>query len=655
MKRSLFRQMKPIALAAVGVFLGRGACADTTLTFDARPAGQAQNAAILQSFGDNAAASSTGVSVIDPGTPDIGLSWQATGGRWDYYVDAVWSAAQLDSSGVGDLHEIVFSPGPATAAVIKSFNFHPYYDNGLDYSYDWRVLSGTTVLTNGSIAFTSDSTKNHPVNINYQGVLGAALTLQLERTGGTDAGGNIAIDDLVFAQFPLPAGPAVTFLTPGPGETGVAPEIRFAATIKDASTAVDTNSISLTLNGTAVAPTVSKSTNLTTVAYQAAGLLPSGTNKYVLTFRDLAAVPKSYTNADIFAVANYRSISLPPPIVFENFNSTPEGSLPPGWSQTNYTDIQNPLLDLQNLDSASYATWIAVDAARFTNSFISYSDTNQLVDYSLVLSPSPSNVVNGAYVRDLATGRFLIGNSGYRNGRSQVMFLFTPDFNLTGKTNVYLSFHSLWEQNQDSIAAVEYSTNAGQTWLPVVYMLDRPDVLLDANTNIDAAATFSTEAGTAAEAIPFYTDPVDGQDKGGIYGAFIGVAQAQWPTLAPYISPRVNDDDVESKRVELFRLPNADNQPAVRFRFSTAGTDSWYWGIDDFGLYSIPGSSTGPMLSIRRENNEVVVSWPANASGFTLESKPTLTNPAWSAVTGVSNNSVRVVIGPTNQFFRLRQ
>ncbi len=647
--------MKPVALAAVGVFLGRGASADTTLTFDARPAGQGQNVPILQSFGDNAAASSTGVSVTDPGTPDIGLTWQATGGRWDYYVDAVWSAAQLDSSNVGDLHEIVFTPSPTTAAVIKSFNFHPYYDNSLDYSYDWRVLSGATVLTNGSISFVSDATKNHPININYQGALGVALTLQLERTGGTDGGGNIAIDDLRFAQFPAPAGPSVTFLTPSPGQNSVAPEIRFAATIKDASTAVNTNSIVLTLNGTAVARTVAKSTNLTTVTYQAAGLLPSGTNTYVLTFRDLATVPKSYTNQVTFTVANYQSISLPPPIVFENFNSTPEGSLPPGWAQTNYTDIQNPVLDLQNLDSASFATWIAIDAARFTNSFIGYSDTNYLVDYSLVLSPSPSNVVNGAYVRDLATGRFLIGNSGYRNGRSQVMYLFTPDFNLTGKTNIYLSFHSLWEQNQDSIAAVEYSTNAGQTWLPVVYMLDRPDVLLDANSNIDAVATFSTEGATAGEAIAFYTDPADGQDKGGIYGAFIGVAQAQWSSLAPFISPRVNDDEVESKRVELFRLPRADNQPAVRLRFSTSGTDSWYWGIDDFGLYSIPGSSTGPTLTIRRENTEVVISWPANVSGFTLESTPTLTNPLWSTVTGATNNSVRVVIGSNNQFFRLRQ
>ena len=35
------------------------------------------------------------------------------------------------------------------------------------------------------------------------------------------------------------------------------------------------------------------------------------------------------------------------------------------------------------------------------------------------------------------------------------------------------------------------------------------------------------------------------------------------PALAPYISARVDDDRVESKRVELFRLPAADNQNAL--------------------------------------------------------------------------------------------
>lgn len=235
------------------------------------------------------------------------------------------------------------------------------------------------------------------------------------------------------------------------------------------------------------------------------------------------------------------------------------------------------------------------------------------------------------------------------------MYLFSPDFNLTGRTNVHLSYHSLWEQNQDSIGAVEYSINEGQTWLPVVYMLDRVDVLLDANTNIDAVATFSTEASTSFEAIAVYTNPADGQDKGGIYGAFIGVDQSQWGTLAPYISAREEDDPIESKRVEIFRLPLADNQSKVRFRFAHAGTDSWYFGMDDFGLYSLGSSVQLPGLTIQRLGNDVIISWPADALGFTLDSRSTLSPPSWTPVGPGTNNSVILPNTAGNRFFRLRK
>ena len=52
MKRNQLRFFAATAVTAVGVLLGRGALADTILTFDARPAGQGNNVQILQSFGD---------------------------------------------------------------------------------------------------------------------------------------------------------------------------------------------------------------------------------------------------------------------------------------------------------------------------------------------------------------------------------------------------------------------------------------------------------------------------------------------------------------------------------------------------------------------------------------------------------------------------
>jgi hypothetical protein len=301
-----------------------------------------------------------------------------------------------------------------------------------------------------------------------------------------------------------------------------------------------------------------------------------------------------------------------------------------------------------------------VNADRFRGSFVTYSNPDNPQgwedDYHRVLSVNPFNVVNGKVLNEpLAKGRFLFGDSGYRNGQSQVLYVFTPDYNLTGKPDIYLSFHSLWEQNQDSVGTVEYSIDGGQNWLPIVYMIDGPDMVTATNdvtgaVSVDALETFNAEHSDVAR----YTDPVTGEEKGGSYGSFIGAPISQ--DLAPFISARVNDDAVESKRVELFRLPKADNQAKVRFRFAHAGTDSWYFGIDDFGLYSIASIAEQPVqLHISQTASAIVVAWPAEAAGLTLESTDNLGNPAWTPVNGVSNNSVSVTAGSGQRFYRLRK
>src|SRR5260221_12843686 len=102
------------ALIAVGVFLGRGAHADTTLTFNSDaslctpPQLENPNAAPgITNFGSYAAASSGGVTVSGFGTPNIGLGW---GGipypdtRWEYYNGGASAAGQLQRFSVGD-HE----------------------------------------------------------------------------------------------------------------------------------------------------------------------------------------------------------------------------------------------------------------------------------------------------------------------------------------------------------------------------------------------------------------------------------------------------------------------------------------------------------------------------------------------------------------------
>lgn len=676
MKRSLFSRYRAVALIATGVFLGRSAQADTILDFNIRPAGQNNNAAILQSFGDAVAVSSDGITVDGFGTPNLNLTWQATGGRWDFYVDSVWSGGQLDSSNVGDVHELVITPNhPSAAGVIKSFNFHPYYISNERYAYD------VSVVTNGVVAhgpvnfnFIAASAKV-PVSLNYTGSIGQTLILRIARVASSPgegeiegAGGNIATDDITLAQWPeteFAIGPQLLGVSPAQGQTGVVPDYAYVATFTNGNTALDTATVVLTHSvAGVVTPTVVPDAGLTTISYAAPGLLPSGSvNKYTLTFKDTGLPPKSYTNEVQYTVAAYTDLKLPAPIVFEDFNNTAEGALPVGWTATNLDTLRDvssePNLTITNLDSAAYTNWTVVDASRFTGAFDVYStyyiggtpDPDWTTDYQRVLAVNPSNVVNGVFQRNLATGRLAFGNSGYRNDAlGQVLYLSSPDFNLTGQTNIYLSFHSLWEQNQDSLGAVEYSVDQGATWLPVVYFLETADVLTNLDGSIDALGTFTNQYPSGFQGVATYYDANSAQTLGGYYGAFIGVESNLWSTLAPYISRRVDDNQVESKRVELFRLPQADNQAKVRVRFLHAGTDSWYFGIDNVGLYSLPPLKIN---SISASGGNVLISWNGGA-GIKLQTTTSLTNPNWQDVPGslgVSSISLPATGDPA--YFRL--
>ena len=221
MKRLLLAPLQPAALLALGVLLGRAAQADTTLDFNSLPAGQANNSPILAGFGSYAAISANGISVTGSGTPNIGLAWQATGGRWDYYTDAVWTAAQLDGSAAGSLHEVIFTPAVWAAVVLKSVNLHPYYDSTERYTYEISVVSGLNTLASLTTTFRADATRSHPVSLNSTGGIGQAVTLRFRRLASTLGAGeteggtqNIAIDDLVLDQSGIPPvdlGPFVRF------------------------------------------------------------------------------------------------------------------------------------------------------------------------------------------------------------------------------------------------------------------------------------------------------------------------------------------------------------------------------------------------------------------------------------------------------------
>ncbi len=361
-------------------------------------------------------------------------------------------------------------------------------------------------------------------------------------------------------------------------------------TLQDGTQPLNNSSVQVSFDGAPVTPTIQKSGLTTTVTYDPPGLLAStSVHSYRIAYNNLGGATPNTTNEYSFTVAAWANVNLGTPIHLETFDGLAEGALPIGWSVQNFTDADpTPGLDLNNVLSDSYTNWVVISRSRLVDNII----VTNPADFASTLNVAPNQVINGSLVTNLITGNFIWAVSDRADGQKQVQYLFTGDYNLSGKTDVYLSFKSIYQQNQDSMGSVEYSIDNGATWLPALYMLDQPDIIVGTGGVIDASNTLATIRGDVPD--------LDGGTLGnGYYGRYIGVAQSQWANLGPFISGRVNDDPTGSQRVEILRLAQADNQPAVRFRFAQVGTWSWYFGMDDFGLYSLtvvspPVLATGP-------------------------------------------------------------
>jgi hypothetical protein len=85
--------------------------------------------------------------------------------------------------------------------------------------------------------------------------------------------------------------------------------------------------------------------------------------------------------------------------------------------------------------------------------------------------------------------------------------------------------------------------------------------------------------------------------------------------------------------------------------------DGGFWGL--LAVVQTPGA---PLLSLTIAKPNVVLSWPATATGFYLQQSPDVTvGNGWSSnglpavVVNNGSNTVTVPLGAGNQYFRLKQ
>ena len=360
--------------------------------------------------------------------------------------------------------------------------------------------------------------------------------------------------------------------------------------------------------------------NVTTCSFAASNLWP-GQTLY-------ASVQHTASDGMVSEFAVPITIQVTPdPLYFEDFESIPEFGLPEGWVAGHHTTVVANTWNPDDPLSNTYLTWTAVATNR--------------------LSALGANRVN---VPAIVYGQSVYAESDHRNG-VQIQYLTTRDFDLRSATNVHLLFRSNYMQNQDSLAALEYSIDRGSTWLPVSYLLDTPDVIRTPDgLAIDAVATFTrvdpdgvpTANGSAA--------------SGGTYGEHI--LARPFASLGANIQGRLNDDTVESKRIERYRLSAADRQPAVRFRFMLVGTASWFWAVDDFGLYG--NALTDEQLRVTScavMGNGLQLSWVGPPGPYQVQFRAILGAGLWEDYGAPIDAAQHSAVLPTNGitgFYRIR-
>ena len=403
---------------------------------------------------------------------------------------------------------------------------------------------------------------------------------QLAVAGSPDGYVDLVSLDVTAGFVPV----QIAAAAPANNATGISPGAALGVTLSDGTAPLNTNSVLLAFDGSPVSPVIQQSGGNTTVQYQPPALLAAlSAHTYQIAFNNSGGATPNTTNQYTFTVAPYVNVDLGPPLYLETFDGLAEGALPDGWSVVNFTDLDTvPGNDPNNFHSDLFVNWTVVSRSTVSNWFTVTPDGG---DFTTLFNVAPNQVINNAVVTNLVSTNFIVAVSDRTSdSEKQIDYLFTKDYDLSGKANVYLSFHNIYVQNQDNIASVEYSINGGATWLPGLYLLADADILADSAGNIDAAKTLSMVHADVPN--------IDLNTLGnGYYGQYIGVQSNLWSTLAPFLSARGDDDLTGSKRVEIIRLALADNQPAVRFRMALEGEYSWYFGIDDFGLYSIASAS----------------------------------------------------------------
>jgi hypothetical protein len=156
-------------------------------------------------LGSNGQAISPGYGDHALSTPNLALSYNATGGGvWAYWEGGNWGdgVAFLDSgnggSANGASYELAISADDGFAAILDSFDLLDYASSDTTgHTVQWELLAeGGGVITSGTANIGDDATLH--IETGLAGAVAGGLTLRLTHNAGDD--NDLGLDNVVFDQ-----------------------------------------------------------------------------------------------------------------------------------------------------------------------------------------------------------------------------------------------------------------------------------------------------------------------------------------------------------------------------------------------------------------------------------------------------------------------
>lgn len=486
---------------------------------------------------------------------------------------------------------------------------------------------GARSVGDSIFSFVNESPGLVPFRIVWFETVGEA---SLEFFSVLDDGTRVLINDRndtnsVKAFRELKAGvatfPFVQSVSPGPGEIRVSKKPQISVALKDQGSQAVVDSIQLALNGALVKPTVAKTNGLTSINFQPEAALPySSSNSLKLSFRDNANPSNVFTREWQFVTTP--EISPTGQWDFESGGLSPTFGL-----ALEYGD--GPAKEVSSLtDFGTTASFgipdiggQAAKVMRFRrNSVAGAFQPGFVLTHGIAPNGGGSKVNQWTLIMDVLfpepqTERF-------------TSLIQTDD--PTSDADLFVRWNNIGGAGTGGLGANGQFTGDGRTFLTKGRW-----------HRIAVAADLTSDSPVISK----FIDGVKFEDQYLIAPQLDGrFALGKTLRLFADENNQVNTLYVNSIQVLAGKL--IDDEIA-----SLGGPSAG--GIPHSAVATPPTSS--PALGVRWVGASLVISWPTDVTGFSLESSDNPASSTWTPVSGVSNNSATVLVDTKARFFRLRR